>query len=329
MARWVDVHAHYLPPPYVDALTARSDAPRLVPDGERLLLDFGGGGVFPLQPEMTDLRRQLAGMDSCGVDQAVLSIIPPAVDGLDPADARAVASASNDALAELADAHDARFLALATLPALDPDAAAEELARSVAAGLRGGVLLTNVRGARLDEERFRPIFEAAAQLEVPIVLHPTTPANPEPFVDFGLMTTVGFIMETTVSVLRLVLSGLYERHRELKLLVPHVGAVIPYLFGRIGYEIERYGVGAESLSEPVGEALRRLYLDSVSVWPPAIRLAIDIFGPDHVMFGTDIPFWERQKSVDALEQAGLTAADLEKVSGGNADALFGGGVRAA
>src|SRR5205085_2229290 len=91
---------------------------------------------------------------------------------------------------------------------VDPERAADELRRAVSLGLRGGVLMTNVRGARLDEDRFRPIFESAAELDVPIVLHPTPPAQPAPFVGYALMTIVGFIAETTVCTLRLVLSGL-------------------------------------------------------------------------------------------------------------------------
>jgi predicted TIM-barrel fold metal-dependent hydrolase len=329
MSRRIDVHVHYLPEPYVEALAARGEPPRLVRQDGALLLDFGGGGAFPLEAEMTDLELHRRGMERAGIDQAVLSISPPAVDGLEPAEARAVAAASNDALADLSRGHDGRFLAMATLPAVDPEAAAAELRRAAGLGLRAGVLLTNVRGARLDEERFRAIFESAAELDLPLVLHPTTPAHPDPFVEFGLMTTVGFIMETTVCVLRLVLSGLYERHPGFKLLVPHVGAVIPYLLGRIEYEMERYGVGAGVLSEPVGEQLRRLYLDSVSAWPPAIRLAVDAFGAERVLFGSDAPFWEREKNVNAIDGVGLEPADAERVCAGNAEALFGRAVAVA
>jgi predicted TIM-barrel fold metal-dependent hydrolase len=323
MARRVDVHVHHLPPPYVEALGARSEPPRLVSRDGDWHLDFGAGGSFPLGRSMTDLSLQEQAMAAAGIDQAILSIIPPAVDGLAPADAKAVATASNDALAELSSNHAGRFRALATLPAVDPDAAAAELRRAAGLGLRGGVLLTNVRGARLDEERFRQIFETACELDVPIVLHPTTPSHPEPFVEYGLMTTVGFIVETTLCVLRLVFSGLFERTPELRLVVPHVGAAIPYLLGRIEYEAERYQTGAQTLTAPVGEHLRRLYLDSVSGWPPAIRLALDAFGEDHILFGTDAPFWERERGIDAIEQTHLEADQLEKVLSGNAQRLFG------
>lgn len=322
MSRRVDVHVHYLPPPYVEALAGRSEPPRLNRSGGDLFLDLGEGGTFPLHPGMTDLSDHEAGMASAGVDQEILSIIPPAVDGMEAREAVAVARATNDALADLSNGHDGRFRGLAMLPAVDPERAAEELQRAVGAGLRGGVLMTNVRGARLDEDQFRPIFESAAELDVPIVLHPTPPAQPDPFVGYAMMTIVGFIAETTVCTLRLVLSGLFERHNDFKLLVPHVGAAIPYLFGRIGYEVQRYHVDS-ALSVPVEDHLRLLYLDSVSVFPPAIRLALDMVGPDHLLFATDEPFWERERAVQALEETGLDPDTLDRVSSGNAERLFG------
>ncbi len=322
MARLIDVHAHYLPPPYVEALLGRDEAPRITRRDGVLYLDFGAGGAFPVDPAMTDLALHEQGMAEFGVDHEVFAIPPPAVDWIKPADAAAIATASNDALAEMSRGHGGRFSAVAILPAADPERAAAELERAVALGLRGGALLSNVEGARLDEERFRPIFDCAATLDVPIVLHPTAPAQPEPFLGYALMTTVGFIAETTVCTLRLVLSGLFERYPEFKLLVPHIGAAIPYLVGRIAYEAERYGTDAK-LSVPVAEQLSRLQLDSVSVYPPAMKLALDLVGPERFLFGTDEPFWEREKSVNALDDLGLDAGPLAAVSAGNAERLFG------
>jgi hypothetical protein len=116
MALRVDVHAHYLPPPDVEALRSRNEPPRLVEQHRNLALDFGAGGMFPLHPEMIDLDLQLEAMASAGIDEAVLSIIPPAVDGLKLEDAAVVARASNDALSEIARNQSGTFAALATLP---------------------------------------------------------------------------------------------------------------------------------------------------------------------------------------------------------------------
>lgn len=260
-------------------------------------------------------------MREFGVDHEVLAIPPPAVDGLLPAEASAIAAASNDALADMSKRHGGRFSAVAILPVSAGEAAVAELERAVGLGLRGGALLTNVEGARLDEERFRPIFDCAAALDVPIVLHPTAPAQPDPFLGYALMTTVGFIAETTVCALRLVLDGLFERNPEFKLLVPHVGAAIPFLLQRIAYEAARYGTDAK-LTTPLAEQLSWLYLDCVSVYPPAMRLGLDLVGPERFLFGTDEPFWEREKSVKALEELALEDATAVAVGAGNAERLF-------
>jgi aminocarboxymuconate-semialdehyde decarboxylase len=129
-------------------------------------------------------------------------------------------------------------------------------------------------------------------------------------------------METTICVLRLVFTGLYERHPDFKLVAPHLGAAMPYLLGRIDYETSRYPNAGTTLSIPPSEHLRRVYLDSVSVWPPAVRLVLDVFGAHRLLFGTDAPFWDRQKSVDTIHAVGLDEGDLERVLATNAETLF-------
>jgi aminocarboxymuconate-semialdehyde decarboxylase len=320
MHRKVDAHAHFLPPPYVEALLERSEAPRTFRDGEQLILDFGEGGQFPLHPEIVDLEQHLAGMSTGSIDAEVLTLIPPAVEGFEASAARDVATATNDWLADLCASRPEQFRAVALLPAAQPEAAAEELRRSAGRGLVGGSLLTNVAGARLDEDRFRPIFDAAAELDLPLVLHPAPPKVPEPFVEYGLMTTVGFPVETTVAVVRLVLAGLFDRHPDFKLVAPHVGGTIPFLLGRVDYEWERYRMGA--IASPPSEHLRRVYLDSVNPAPGPIGLAIDLWGEDRILFGTDTPFWDRGRCIESFELASRDEAAREKIYAENADVVF-------
>jgi aminocarboxymuconate-semialdehyde decarboxylase len=316
----VDTHAHFLPPPYVEALLDRETPPRMLREGEKLILDFGEGGKFPLHPDIVDLDSHLEAMAAARVDAEVLSLIPPGVEGLDEADAVAVARATNDWLADLSASRPEQVWAVAVLPAGQPEAAAEELRRAVSRGLVGCSLLTNVQGLRLDDERFRPILDTAAELDVPVVLHPAPPPVPDLFVEFGLMTTVGFPVETTLAVTRLVLGGLFERHPGFRLLAPHVGATIPFLLGRIDLECERYGVGA--ISVPPSEHLRRVYLDSVTPTPSPIRFAAELWGDDRIVFGTDTPFWERERSIGAVEGAGMGEDARQGIYSENAEELF-------
>jgi predicted TIM-barrel fold metal-dependent hydrolase len=209
------------------------------------------------------------------------------------------------------------------LPLQAPAAAADELERSVGLGLRGGLVFSNVGGARLDEPRFRPVFEAAAALRVPLVLHPTTPAGVDAASGYGLETTLGFLVETTVCALRLVLEGIFERHPELILVVPHVGSVLPFILGRIDYEAALVPEGRGTLKEPPGEHLRNLYVDSVCDWPPALRLALEVFGPERVLFGSDEPYWRTADAVSTVDAAELDPRSAAGLWHENAERLFG------
>jgi aminocarboxymuconate-semialdehyde decarboxylase len=257
-----------------------------------------------------------------GFTGALVSATPPGLDGLDRADAVAVARACNDELAALPVLTDGFFAGLAMLPVVAPDEAAAELRRSAAMGIRGAQLFSSVQGRSLDEDDFRVIFDTAAELDVAIVLHPAFPADTPSLSAYGLVRTVGFLFDTTVCALRLVFSGLYERHPGFKLVVPHVGSVIPYILPRIDYESDLMGT-ASHLAAPPSEYVRRFYVDSVCLWPPALRLALDVFGADRVVLGTDTPFWDVGRGLETIAALDLPAGQLESICSRNARRLFG------
>jgi aminocarboxymuconate-semialdehyde decarboxylase len=311
------VQVHHLPEPLVDAYAKRDQVPLLVSGREGPLVDMGGGIAYPLVTEILDARRRLELMDEQGIAASVLSVPPPGVDGLPRREAVAVARACNDELAAL----EPRLPALATLPAGDGEAAAAELGRAVEAGLVGAVLYSNVQGHRLDEDTFRPIFAAAANLDVPLVLHPTTPAGLET-PGYALTTTLGFLFETTLTTLRLVLDGLFDRHPDLKLVVPHAGSVVPFLMGRIDYEAAHVPGGSGVLDLPPSAHLRRLYVDSACVWPPALQLALEVFGSERVLFASDAPFWRVEDGLATVSALELGEAERAQVAHRNAERLF-------
>jgi predicted TIM-barrel fold metal-dependent hydrolase len=121
-------------------------------------------------------EERLARMDAAGVDMQVLSITTPGTQPLPPEAAVPLARDANDFLADAVRRHPGRFSAFATLPTSDPAAAAAELERSVTKpGLVGALLFPRTGEAFLDHDSFRPVFEAAAQLGVPLYLHPAFP----------------------------------------------------------------------------------------------------------------------------------------------------------
>ena len=319
----VDVHTHFLPRALADALERRRDFPRLERQAGAGYIHYGAGSGHVLLPEMESIDVRMADMDRQGIDAAVLCVNVPGVDGFEPADAVVVARDANDELAGLARAHGGRLAALAVLPAGDPAAAAAELERAVAAGLCGASIFSNVRGQPLDAPGMDAIFDAAARLDVPLLLHPTFPLAAASVDAYALVPTLGFLFDTTTAALRLVLGGLYERHPGFKLVVPHTASLIPWLVGRIDYEAERMPNGTGVLSVSPSEHLRLLYADIVCDWPPAVRLLVDFLGADRVMFGSDYPFWDPARSVKALEASELAPADDELVRVGTAERLFG------
>jgi predicted TIM-barrel fold metal-dependent hydrolase len=314
----VDVHTHFLPAALASALRARDVAPRIT--GDQIL--YGEGSGHLLLPSMEDLDLRFADMERQGIDFAVLGANVPGVDWLAGPDAVALARDMNDELVAVAAAHPDRLAAMAALPMQEPEAAAAELERAVGAGAVGAMVYSNVVGRGLDDPAFEPVFAAAARLGAPLYLHPAYPVVAGTMDAYALIPTLGFLVDTTSVVLRLVLGGLYERHPELDLVLGHAGSLLPQLAGRIDVEAKRMPGGMGVLSAPPSESLARLYTDAICAWPPALHAALAFLGPDRVMFGTDYPFWDPAATLETVDGAGLAPDVLERVQSGNAQRLF-------
>jgi aminocarboxymuconate-semialdehyde decarboxylase len=323
VAQTIDIHSHYLAASLVRALERRTELPRISEGPSGQLIEYGHGNVHPMLPAMGDVELRLREMDEQGIDVAVLSLNVPGVDWFPPQDGPAVAREVNDEFAELVARHPDRFVALATLPMQAPEAAAAELERAMPAGFRGAMVYSNAAGLPLDEPAFRVVFDTAARLHAPIYIHPTFPLTASTVDAYALIPTLGFMFDTTTAVLRLVLDGLYERHPEFQLVVPHAATLLPQLAGRIDYEAERHANGRGALSVDPSEHLRLLYTDSVCVWPPALRSTLELVGPERVMLGTDYPFWDPHRTFDTVEACGLDDDVLAGIRSGNARRLFG------
>lgn len=319
----IDVHTHYLPTTMVEALERRTELPRISdgPDGK--MIEYGEGNIHPMQDDMRDLALRFRDMDEQGIDVAVLGANIPGVDWFPAEDAPAIAHDVNDELVELHRANPERLSVLAVLPLQAPEAAASELERAVSKGAVGAMIFSNAAGMPLDDPRFGVVFDAAASLDVPLYIHPTYPLVAKTLDAYALIPTLGFLVDTTTAVMRLVLGGLYERHPEFKLVLAHSASLVPQLVGRIDYEAARAPGGTGELSVAPSEALAHIYTDSVCVWPPALRSTLDFLGPERIMFGSDYPFWDPQRSLDTLAGAGFPDTVVDAVRSGNAQRLFG------
>jgi len=321
----IDAHTHFHPSSLVAFLSGRRDAPRIATEEGKRWLYFGPGGRAPYNDEMDHLDLKIANMDAAGISLGVLSVASGRLDAFAPEEATVVARDVNDELVDLTRTRPDHFAALALLPLQAAEAAADELRRAVGLGLRGGLVESNVAGRPLDDPMFWPIFEAAAELGAPLFLHPNHPMISDPVEAYDLVPVAGFLIDTTIVTLRLVLSGVYERHPDLKIFLAHAGSLLAPLIGRVDkfYDIGRLGTGSSLRDAPPSDYLRRLYTDTVCAWAPALNMAIELFGADHVLSGTDAPYFDPSWNEETLLKANLSGEVDDAIRHRNARRLFG------
>ncbi|WP_405970786.1 amidohydrolase [Streptomyces sp. NBC_00988] len=317
----IDMHTHFFPSGLLDELARRHSAPCVEVDDGITYVRYAADRRFPLRAEMTDLDAKLADMDRLGIDVSILSVTMPGVDGLGD-DAARVARTANDQLAELTSAHAARLGWVAVLPMDAPAAAGAELRRAVGMGARGAMIYSNVAGRPVDLDVDRPLFETACELDVPILLHPTLPLSAATLQEFELISTLGYLFDTTTAALRLTLSGMFTRYPNLKFVVCHAGSLLPYQAGRIDHQAMNRPGGHGPIAGTPSEELRKLYTDSVCLHPPTLRYVVDFFGASKVMMGSDHPQWSMAGGVSTVRDTRLSADERALVESGTAAALF-------
>jgi len=160
---------------------------------------------------------------------------------------------SNDKLAAACRKYPDRLAGFATLPMQDPQAAAQELERAVTSLGFLGALINNTceDGSMYDDEKYWPVFERATELDVPVYIHPSYPpdnmtshykGNFAPMAAI-MMSTAGFgwHAECGLQVLRLFASGLFDRFPKLKLVIGHMGELLPYTLDRTIHTSRHWG----------------------------------------------------------------------------------------
>jgi len=241
-------------------------------------------------PANWDIDERLGTMEQIGLDYQVLSLsIPMCYDG-DAATRLRLARLTNDRFAEVCRRHRKHFFAFASLPLPDVDASLKELERCLdELGMVGVGFGSNVRGMRLDHAQLAPIFEELNRRGTTAFLHPNTPSCAGPDLEeFNLMAGLAYMFDTGVTVYRMIYSGMLERYRQMKVIVPHLGGMLPFLAARIE-GVYRGNPDAQAIPRPPSEYLKELYYDTVSFHPPALRLDFEMFGADHLMLGSDYP----------------------------------------
>jgi aminocarboxymuconate-semialdehyde decarboxylase len=325
----IDLFNHLFPQKFFDVYIA---GPKGLPDmGKRVLS----------MPTIVNLDARFTVMDEFGEYRQVISLPAPPLEAMgSPAETPAMARIANDGMAELVQKHPDRFPTfVASLPMNNPDAILPEALRAVdQLGAAGVQIFTNVNGKALDASEFEPFFAEMARREIGIWMHPSRGADFSDYKDedrsqYEIWWTFGWPYETSAAMARMVFGKFFEKWPNLKLLTHHMGAMVPYFEGRVGYGWDALGSRTsnvdyvallKSMKKRPIDYFKMFYADTALFGALAgTRCGLDFFGIDKVIFASDVPFEPSpglyiRETIRVIEALGLPNDQKAKIYSGNA-----------
>lgn len=293
--------------------------------------------VRNVAPRIVDIGKgRIDDMDKNGITVQVLSKagnhIGASADMFEGQEAIAFARQFNDVLARKISDYPDRFAAFAHLPASIPEAAADELERTVTdLGFKGALISGMVRGSFLDNSRFAPLLARAETLDVPIYVHPGMPPADvrkayyegfAPKINFGLATFAwGWHYETALHIMRLAVAGIMDRYPKLNFIIGHMGEGLPAMLARCEHQ---FSTDLSYLSRPLSRTITdQVYVTSSGFFTnPPFKAALETFGIDRLLFSVDYPYASNEDGRAFLDNLPVSATDLAKFAHGNADRLL-------
>jgi predicted TIM-barrel fold metal-dependent hydrolase len=309
----IDVHAHYWTEDYLDLLKDLGRSDTAAARG----LGAGAGA---------ELEARLRLMDQAGIEMQVLSASPQLPYGEDREKATTVARFVNDQYAELVETYRDRFRAFAALPMPHIEESLVEMRRALdELGMAGVAMNTTVLGRALVEPDFEPIFAELNNRSAVLYLHPAGNSACSPLIgEHHLTWMVGAPVEDTISVMHLITNGIPARYPNIKIINSHLGGALPMLLQRAD---DQYHWEAPETPEPPSVSARRMWYDTVAHGHiPALRCAIDSFGADRLVLGTDFPYENGDmfvRAVDHINDPQIDASAASAILDQNASALLG------
>jgi aminocarboxymuconate-semialdehyde decarboxylase len=286
--------------------------------------------MFPtIKGALGNHEQRIEDMDAMGMDIQGLSTFVSEYGYWAPPNVAAdAARLQNDHLAEaVADMPDRFALFGATVPLQDVDRAIAEMDRAVdELGFKGLQIGGNVNGNNLDEQRFRPFWQAVAAKGIPVIIHPDGYQESHRFGDYFMTNCIGNPLETMVASHRMIFSGLFEELPDLKVILLHGGGYLPFYTSRADHTWDvRPETRVHIPDHPPSYYMKKLYYDTMVFQPQYLAHLVNVVGSDRIMAGTDHPFDMGDEDplglIDRTE--GLTDDERVAMKGGNAAKLFG------
>jgi predicted TIM-barrel fold metal-dependent hydrolase len=292
---------------------------------------YGEGKQLPYPPQNADPEVRLGLMEKYGVQIQALSQTTPVLLGFNAEDAAEVCRLSNDANYTLCRAYPDRFVNICIMSLLDVKSALKEFDRSInELDCRGVTISTNQKGKGLDSPEFFPFYEKVVEHDLPILLHPTH-WEEYPLVDMDkgwrMMHVFGWPFDSTQAVWRLIFGGVLDRYPSLKIVMHHLGALIPFFSRRI--EGNFNGFLKDKVDRPLSDYWKNLYGDTATDGTTGSYLCgYSFFGPDRMMYGSDYPFGPEagedfiRSNLEGVKGMKIPAADKKKILSENAKRLL-------
>ena len=321
----IDFHNHFYPTEYLKKLEQWGHRYEFTHDAMGLkIVKEKGARFLGITPQMEDAEKRIVDMDRIGIDIQVLTLSTPNVFFSTRKRNLYLAQLSNDYFANLCQKYPKRFVAFASVPLGNPDDAIKELHRAIKdLGMKGVVLGTNIDGKHLHLKEFWPFYDEVHKLDLPIFLHPMVPAHPEQMADIPI-ALIGFVMDTTFTVAKMVYYGVLEKFPNLKLILPHLGGTLPFLFERLDNGYRAFPDFKGIIPKIPSDYLKNLYYDTVCFHKPALMCGYLSVGADHMVMGSDYPhvIGDMGAAVSSIEELDIPAADKAKILGENGKKLL-------
>jgi aminocarboxymuconate-semialdehyde decarboxylase len=325
----IDTHAHIVPPDMWRAMLqdgARYGVEIGGDDRRRMIQLAGSPYARPMYMPLTHVGERLATMDRQGVDMQVLTGYVDFSGYTMPLDlATKFSELQNETIAGVVAENPDRYAGAANVPLQDAGAAVAVLARAADQyGFKAAQIATYLGGTRfLDDPALDPFWAAVQEMKILLLLHPYDEQPAAGLRDYFLHNCIGYPLQTTIAVVRMMFSGVFARFPDLLVKVPHAGGFLPY-------QIERFRHAADFRPEPRSagfagdplDLLKRLYYDTVTFSPKTLRYLADLVGPERLMLGSDYPFEMGEVDPVATVQAAIAAPHQAAVLGGTAQRLL-------
>ena len=329
----ITLEEHYSDQRIMDANRVfQGERPKMTPEQEEAMR-FLVSRAFP-GPELLDFDARLQYMDENRIDMQVLSFTTPVTDAVPAQDAVRICRQANDITKQHMEEHPDRFAGFASLPMADPKAAAEELERCVKdLGFVGTMLAGRQKGRFFNEAEFLPVFEKAAGLHVPVYFHPAL--IPMDVQQSNYMSDAysyivgsefasagyGWHSEVGIQIVRMILSGIFDRLPELNFICGHWGETIPCFLDRMDAILDQSITGLQ-------KTISEYYREHVYITPSGIlstdqlEYIVKRMGADHVLYAVDYPYLKPDNVYEFLTESSLTQEEIELIAHKNAERLL-------